>query len=83
MIHPIRLGLAGGIFWGACLFLTTVFSIYTGYASHWLANIADIYPGFTITWMGSLAGLIYGFIDGFICLSILGWLYNKLDNKVK
>ena len=78
MLSPVRLGTAGGILWGLCLFLCTVLSIYTGYGQHWLAMMADVYPGFTITWMGSIAGLIYGFIDGFLFFFLLGWLYNKL-----
>lgn len=78
MLHPIKLGLAGGILWGLCMFLTTVTSIYTGYASQFLALMGTIYPGFSVSGGGSLLGLIYGFLDGFIWLFLLGWVYNKL-----
>ena len=82
MIHPKKLGLAGGIIWGLCMFLTTIISIYTGYAKQWLLLMSDIYPGYHITWWGSLIGLIYGFLDAYIGLFLLGWLYNKfIKNK--
>lgn len=70
------LGLAGGILWAAALFITTWISLFTGYASLWLTVMMDMYPGFDISVPGSFIGLAYGFIDGFIGLFLLAWLYN-------
>lgn len=78
MINPKALGLAGGIFWAACMFIFTFVNIYTGYGSMWGALLVDVYPGYSLTPSGSLIGLVYGFFDAFIGLFILGWLYNKL-----
>lgn len=79
MLNEKNLGLAVGIFWGISLFLLTLISFYTGYASHWLGLIADVYPGYSITWPGSFIGLAYGFVDGFVSLYIIAWLYNKFS----
>jgi hypothetical protein len=79
MLHPIRLGFAGGILGGLCMLLTTITSVYTGYASQFLELMTAIYPGYTISGSGSLLGMIYGFFDGFIWLFLLGWVYNKLN----
>jgi hypothetical protein len=78
MINPRRLGLAAGILWGFCMFLTTIVSIYTGYAQDFLMSMSSVYPGYTISWGGSFLGLIYGFFDSGIGFFLLAWLYNKL-----
>lgn len=78
MIIPFKLGLAGGILWGLMMFFFTIISIYTGYGFLWLTLMKTVYIGYDITWIGSAIGLAYGFIDAFICLYLLAWLYNKL-----
>lgn len=78
MLQAKKLGLAGGIIWGLCLFFTTIISIYTGYAKTFLALMSDIYLGYSISGWGCVLGLIYGFLDGFIGLFLLAWLYNKM-----
>jgi len=77
MLVPRKLALAGGILWGFCIFICTILAIYFGYATQFLTIMADIYPGYTITGIGSVVGLLYGFVDGFIALYLLAWLYNK------
>jgi len=81
MLQPNKFGAAGGIIWGLCMFLTTIISIYTGYAKQFLATMSGIYPGYSISGWGSLLGLIYGFLDAFIGLFLLAWLYNKLTKR--
>lgn len=81
MLHPKKLGLAGGILWGFCMFICTVLALFTGYATQFLHIMASIYPGYTISWIGSFIGLLYGFADGFTGLYVLAWLYNKLSGS--
>lgn len=81
MVNPKALGLAGGVFWGASMLVLTFINIYTGYASMWLALLADVYPGYSVTFAGAFIGLVYGFLDAFIGLYILAWLYNKFNCK--
>ena len=78
MLDAKKFGLAGGIFWGLCMFIMTLVCMFTGYAMQFLILMADIYPGYTISGFGSIVGLIYGFLDGFIGLFVFAWLYNKL-----
>ncbi|MFZ0564986.1 MAG: bacteriophage holin [Chlamydiales bacterium] len=75
-LNPLKLGLAAGIFWGVALFIMTWISIFTGYAMFWLSVWMDVYPGYNFSVGGSFIGLIWGFVDGFVCLFIFGWLYN-------
>ena len=79
MLSASRLAFAGGIIWALCMFVTTLISVPTGYATLFLDMMASIYPGYTISWGGSIVGLIYGFFDAFIGLYILAWIYNKLS----
>jgi len=83
MLHVKRFALAGGILWGVVVFLVTVFSISTGYGADWLKVLESVYPGFHVTAVGSIVGLIYGFVDGFVGLGVLAWIYNKLELYVK
>lgn len=76
-----KLGLAGGILWGLALFLTTLLGVWTNYAHNFLNILIGIYPKYRITYAGSILGLIYGFIDGYVGLYLLAWIYNKLLRK--
>lgn len=78
-LKSIALGIALGIVWGGCIFLTTLLSIYMGYGTLFLEALPQsLYPGYKITIAGSLIGLIYGFVDGFISGLIVSWIYNKI-----
>lgn len=81
MLHPVRLGLSGGILWGLSVFVLTVISLYTGYAAEFLNLLGSIYPGYTISWLGSFFGAIYGFLDAFLGLFLLAWLYNRFHES--
>ncbi len=73
-----RAALTGGIVWGATLFLTTILSVYTGYCKAFLDIWISVYPGFNISLFGSVIGLVYGFLDMFIGIYIIAWVYRKL-----
>ena len=78
MINASALGVAGGIIWGLAMFISTILAMYTGYATSFLSMMESVYPGYSISWAGCFIGAIYGFIDLFIGLSLIAWLYNKL-----
>ena len=80
-IDAKRFGLAGGIYWGASLFLLTLISSMNGYAKGFLEVFTGIYPGYNISLGGSVIGLIYGFLDGFVGSFLLIWVYNRLGKK--
>ncbi len=78
-LKPLALGVAVGLVWGVVLFITTWLSWFTGYGVLFLQALAQsIYPGYTITPAGSFLGLFYGFMDGLICATLIGWIYNKI-----
>ncbi len=74
-----RLGLAGGILWGAIMLVFTWIAVLSGYGSGFLGLFTSLYWGYKITWLGGIVGAIYGFVDAFIGLYLLAWIYNKLD----
>ena len=80
-VDPVRLGIAGGIIWGIGIFVVTLICLTNNYAKELLAIFVDIYPGYDISVNGSLIGFLYGFADAFVCLFILGWIYNLLGVK--
>jgi hypothetical protein len=78
-LKPFALGIALGTVWGGSLFITTWISYYTGYGVLFLETLAQsIYPGYSITPLGSFLGLFYGFVDGLISATLIGWIYNKI-----
>lgn len=78
-LNAPKLGLSAGILWGLALLFSTWVSMYTGWGIFWLSQWIDFYPGYDLTWIGSLIGLLYGFVDGFVCFFLLGWLYNRFN----
>lgn len=81
-IKPLYAGLAGGILWGAVMFAATLASVYAdGYGGNFLVAMSSIYPGYAISVAGSFIGLLYGFVDGFVALFVIAWLYNMFDKK--
>ena len=78
MLDPKKLGLAGGILGGLWVFLLTLLAMYTGYLTISLNIASELYPCFSISWGGAFLGFLYGFIEGFIPLYLLAFIYKKL-----
>ena len=73
--------LAGGILWGASLFILTWLGIL-GYGSEHAAALAkSYYIGYSVSPIGSLIGAVYGFFDAGIGCTLFALLYNKLTKK--
>jgi len=70
--------LAGGILWGASMFILTWLEI-AGYGSV-VASIMvkSYYIGYSVTPIGSVIGAVYGFVDAGIGCGIFALIYNKL-----
>ncbi len=71
--------LAGGILWGASVFVITWMKII-GYGST-LDVIKSYYIGYSITPLGSVIGAVYGFFDLGIACTLFALLYNKLAKE--
>ncbi len=78
-----RAALTGGIVWGLTVFLTTWISLYLGYGKVFLDWVASIYPGYGISVLGSFIGLIYGFLDMFVGVYIIVWVYRQVGKFIK
>lgn len=74
---------AGGIIWGAVLFLTTLANIYFGYGTAFLNVWTSIYPGFSLSLVGSVVGFVYGFLDMFVGIYIIVWVYKQTGKYLK
>ena len=80
-VDASKLGLAGGILWGLCMFVATLVSVATGYAAEFLKMMGSVYLGYHVSLAGSIVGLVYGFLDAFVGLYLLAWLYTRLLGK--
>jgi len=75
------LALAGGILWGASMFVLTWMGIL-GYGSAVAGEIAkSYYLGYSVTPVGSVIGAVYGFFDAGIGMALLALLYNRIAGK--
>lgn len=80
-LNTLKFALAGGIWLGLCYVLVTVCTITNipGFSS-----IAELlykcygFYGYSISWIGVIVGGIWGFIEGFVHIGLLIWIYNKL-----
>ncbi|MFC1576825.1 bacteriophage holin [Candidatus Omnitrophota bacterium] len=69
--------LAGGILWGASLFILTWMEI-AGYGSAGAASLVkSYYIGYSVSPLGSVIGAVYGFFDAGIGCVIFALIYNK------
>jgi len=80
-LNPKNFGLAGGIIWGAGLFILVLISLGTGFGADFLARLSKLYIGMSISIVGAIIGGIWAFIDAFAGLYIFAWLYNWLEKK--
>lgn len=78
MLNARRLGLSGGILWAVSMFIMTWASILWDYGTPFLDLVKSFYIGYEVSPIGSVIGLGYGFLDGFIGLFLLAWLYNRI-----
>jgi len=73
--------LAGGILWGASLFILTWLEIW-GYGNVVAMDMAkSYYIGYVVTPAGSVLGAVYGFFDAGIACAIFALIYNKIAAK--
>jgi hypothetical protein len=71
--------LACGIFWGATIFLATVWLLIFGFQGQVMSNLDHFYFGYSFSYVGAVVGAIWGFVDGAIAGFIFAWLYNRLS----
>lgn len=70
--------LAGGILWGASMFILTWLEI-AGYGNITAASVVkSYYIGYSVSPVGSIIGAVYGFCDAGIGCALFGLIYNKL-----
>ncbi|MEI6887283.1 MAG: hypothetical protein WCK31_03550 [bacterium] len=81
-INTLKFALSGGILVGGCFFFSTISTVLglPGFEpfSKALESMYSFY-GYSISFIGAFVGLLWGFIEGFLLLGILAWLYNKLN----
>ncbi len=82
-LNSKRLGLAGGIVGGAVAFITTLFSVATGYGTTFLQVYASLHPFYSISIVGAFLALVYSFICWFVMGFVLAKIYNWLGRKEK
>jgi hypothetical protein len=75
-------GLAGGLFWGVGLFLSTWWIIMFDGPTTEATFLGRLYRGYSITPMGSVVGLLWALIDGAVAGAIFAWLYNVISARL-
>ena len=80
-LNALKFALAGGISVSLVGFLATVGAMmkvpgYVEFAGT-LTRLYGFY-GYSVSWPGALAGGFWGFLEGFVHVGLLGWIYNKL-----
>lgn len=81
-INTLKLALAGGIWLGICGLLITIFAVINVPGFESSAELMNRFYepyGYSISWLGSIVGAFWGFVEGFIHLGFLAWIYNQLS----
>ena len=80
-LHPVKLGLAGGIVTAVCVFVITIAALlFSDYAPGYSNLLIQIYGflGYKTSIFGAFLGAVYSFIDGFALTWLFALIYNKL-----
>ena len=80
-LNTLKLALAGGIYVSIMVILITIASMMNIPGFVEFSSFLEIFYGFygySVTWVGIIIGALLGFVEGFICLGLLVWIYNKL-----
>jgi len=83
MLNVKRFALAGGILGALWVFVFTWVFIATGHATELTHLLENIYPGYHVNALGSVVGAVWGFVEGFLKLGIIAWVYNYLEKCCK
>ena len=78
-LNSVKFGISGGILYSLFVLLISIFS---NVFPSWENLIFECYGffGYNVTsFLGFLLGIIYSFIDGFLVLFFLSWIYNRLN----
>ncbi|MDD5651093.1 MAG: hypothetical protein PHF86_11865 [Candidatus Nanoarchaeia archaeon] len=80
-LNVLKFALAAGIWLGLCFSLVTILSLLKmpGFVSS-SEMLVSFYGwwGYSVSIQGIFIGAFYGFVEGFVHLGILAWIYNKL-----
>ena len=78
-----RMGVAAGIVWGLMMFLLGLITLMTeSYCHDTVTAIGKVYVGYGPgSFGGALLGVIWGFVDGFICVTVIVLIYNALAKR--
>jgi hypothetical protein len=80
-LNALKFALAGGISISLMATLVTLSALlkWPGYVefAQGLSKIYGAY-GYSVTWTGVFVGAFWGFLEGFVHIGLIGWIYNKL-----
>ncbi|MFC2169503.1 hypothetical protein ACFLRM_02970 [Acidobacteriota bacterium] len=79
-LNVFRFGLAAGIVWALCVFLTGLGNLFSSsYGVGFLKVIESLYPGYHFGQWGFGGVLVaagYAVVDGLVVGLVFAWLYN-------
>lgn len=80
-LNPTKFAIAGGILGALSFAYGTALAVLgvPGFVefADFLAQMYGAW-GYSLSWTGVLIGAVYGFVEGFVHIGILGWVYNRL-----
>ncbi len=79
-VNERALGLALGTVWAIVVAALVPLS-RIGWGEAWRELLADVYVGYDDTARGTFVGISWGFLDGLVLGTALGWLYNRFDGR--
>ncbi len=75
-LSAIALGIAFGVLSGGWMLLVGLSAVYGYFGTDMVNQWASFYPGVAATVKGVSIAAAWGFLQGFVCGLIVGWVYN-------
>ena len=78
-LEPVNFGIAGGILYSIFVLLISVIPAAFPTWEKLLYECYGVLGYNPFTLGGFILGIIYGFVDGFVSLYLIAWIYNLLE----
>ncbi|MCH9644603.1 MAG: bacteriophage holin [Gammaproteobacteria bacterium] len=76
-LDATKLAFSFGVFWGLGMLLAGWGDWLFGYAKQFVSVFGSIYIGFKPTFIGAIIGGAWGFVDFFVFIWLVIWLYDR------
>ncbi len=75
-LSACALGAAFGVITALGTLIIGILAMHFKIGHAWVTLLGSVYIGYAATFKGVIVGTLWGFVDGYICGTVIAWVYN-------